>query len=95
MPFRDFIYNISNEQRKLVRSLEHLYKKLIKANFALTFNIYIYIYIYIYIIYMGVNLYTFVGTPAPTMAQMGTHNSCASTKIIKAPTRALLLGHPQ
>ena len=36
---------------------------------------------------MDVNLYTFVGARAPTMAQMGTHNRFwAPTKIIKAPT---------
>ena len=38
MPFKDFINNLNNEQKKLIRSLEHLYKKLIKANFAVTFN---------------------------------------------------------
>ena len=42
---------------------------------------------------MGVNLYTFVGALAPTMAQIGTHNGFwAPTKIIKAPTMALPLG---
>ena len=48
------------------------------------------------VLFMGVNLYTFVGARAPTMPQMGTHNSFwAPTKIIEAPTRVLLLGHPQ
>ena len=45
---------------------------------------------------MGVNLYTFGGVRAPAMAQMGTHNSFwAPTKIVKAPTRVVLLGQPQ
>ena len=34
MPFKDFIDNLTNVEKKLIRSLEHLYKKLIKANFA-------------------------------------------------------------
>ena len=34
----DFIDNLTNVQKNLIRSLEHLYKKLIKANFAVTFN---------------------------------------------------------
>ena len=45
---------------------------------------------------MGVNFYTFVGARAPTMAQMGTHNVFwAPTKVMKAPTMVLPLGHPQ
>ena len=38
MPFKDFILSLTGEQKRLIRSLEHLYKKLIKANFAVIFN---------------------------------------------------------
>ena len=42
---------------------------------------------------MGVNLYTFMGARALTMAQIGTHNGFwAPRKIINAPTTVLPLG---